>query len=118
VKVICDVHISFKVVRFLISMNVESVHVNDILDGDKTEDQDICSYADKYEFTVLTKDSDFRNSHFIQGTPSRLLKINLGNLSTKQLIKILEKNLDLLIEKFEKTSCCIELFTDRINIHN
>ncbi len=116
-KVLCDVHIAFKIVRFFESNDIEAVHVNDILDGDTSTDQDICAYADEYEYTVISKDSDFKNSHFIENTPARLIKVNLGNLSTRQLISILETHLDWIVELFESKPRCIEIYTDRIEVH-
>ena len=81
-KVLCDVHISFKVVRFFERRGHHAVHVNDILDGYHTKDSDISNYADENGFTVMTKDADFQNSHFVKIQPSRLLKISLGNIPT------------------------------------
>ena len=116
-KILCDVHISFKVVRFFETKDIKAIHVNHILDGDHSTDQDISAYADKHEYTVLTKDGDFKNSHFIQGTPARRLKVNLGNISTRQLITILDKHLDLFVEHFITAGHCIEIYSDRIEIH-
>ncbi len=116
-KVLCDVHIALKVVKFLESMGIEAVHVNNILQGDSSTDQAICEYADENDYIVLTKDGDFKNSHFIQQTPLKLIKVNLGNLSTKKLIELLEKHLDLLIDIFESDICCLEIFENRIEIH-
>ncbi len=44
-KVLCDVHISKKVVRFFQSQNIEALHVNDILQGSISEDQAIAALA-------------------------------------------------------------------------
>ena len=117
-KFLCDVHISFKVVRFLESRGFSAVHVNNILEGDSTSDQAISKFADENDLIVLTKDGDFRNSHFISQSPLKLIKVSLGNISTKKLIAILENQLALLIDSFENDLCCIELFADRIEIHS
>ena len=53
-KVICDVHIAKKVVKFLASEGVEAVHVNDILDSWHLKDQDIAQYADRNDFVLGT----------------------------------------------------------------
>lgn len=37
-KVLCDVHIAFKVVRFFKEKGYEAIHVNDILDSYYTKD--------------------------------------------------------------------------------
>ena len=42
-KVLCDVHIAKKVVRFFQENEIESAHINDILDSWYTKDSD-CYY--------------------------------------------------------------------------
>jgi len=115
-KILCDVHIARKVVRFLQEQGIESVHVNDILESWYTKDSSIAQYADEQGFTVMSKDSDFKDSHFLKGTPRRLLKISLGNISTNRLIEILGRNLELLKEKFEMEKCYVEINADTVVI--
>ena len=115
-KILCDVHIAKKVVRFFQEQGIESVHVNDILDSWFTKDESINQYADENDFTVMTKDADFKDSHFLKQTPRKLLKISLGNISTKKLISILDKNFSLLEEKFDSGICYMEINMDTIVI--
>ena len=44
---LCDVHISFKLVKTIENMGFTCVHVNSILDKWHTKDEDIMSYVDK-----------------------------------------------------------------------
>lgn len=92
-KFLCDVHISYKVVNHINSLGYEAIHVNDILNKWFTDDKDICNYADDNNLIVITKDADFRNSYFIRNTPRKLIKINLGNISNAELIKVLSENM-------------------------
>ena len=92
-KFLCDVHIAYKIVYYLRSLGFETVHVNDILQKSQTKDSEICKYADLYNFIVITKDSDFRNSFFIKQTPKKLIKISLGNISNQKLIEILAESI-------------------------
>ena len=108
-KVLCDVHIAYKVVRFFQSNGHEAIHINDILDSYHTKDSEISRYANENGYTVMTKDADFRNSHLLNNSPSRVLKISLGNISTKRLIEILEANLDEIVRHFEAEKCFVEL---------
>lgn len=85
-KFLCDVHISYKIVKFLSELGHEAIHVNTILDKWNTKDTDICKYADSNELIVITKDYDFRDSFFLRKTPKKLIKINLGNISNNELI--------------------------------
>ena len=95
-KVLCDVHISFKLVTFFRSRNIEATHVNTILDSFYSADKAIAAYADHYNMIVITKDVDFRNSYFIKKTPQRLIRICLGNINTTDLIIIFEQQLNFL----------------------
>jgi predicted nuclease of predicted toxin-antitoxin system len=92
-KFLCDVHISYSLVNYLKSSGFDAVHVNELPDKWFSTDKFICSYADESDRIVITKDSDFKNSFFIQGTPSKLIKVNLGNIANNALISIFSKHL-------------------------
>lgn len=112
---LCDVHISLKVAAFLKSLGHEAIHINDILDGYYTKDKDICSYADLNNMIVVTKDVDFRNSFFVSGTPKKLIKVNLGNISTNELINVFSMHIKG-IEKISKNeSFLIELHKNHVS---
>ena len=113
-KFICDVHISYKIVTFLKKQGYEVVHVNEILDKWYTTDKAICEYADSNDFIVCSKDKDFRNSHFAQRSPKKLLLIALGNMKSKDVIDLLGANLTLLEEMSEKDAFLVEVTSDYI----
>ncbi|NEN22647.1 hypothetical protein G3O08_03895 [Cryomorpha ignava] len=108
-KFLCDVHISFRIVRHLESLGYESFHVNEILNKWNTKDKEICIYADKNDLIVLTKDADFRNSFLIDGTPNKLVKINLGNISTNALIEAISENIEAVKLLDSKGAFMIEI---------
>lgn len=62
---------------------------------------DINTYVDINDFILISKDADFKNSHFINKTPKKLVKINLGNISNEELITIFNTIL-IQIEKVHK----------------
>ena len=118
-KILCDVHIPLKVSKFFVSKGIYSEHVNLILDKWHTSDNKICEYADSKDFIVLSKDSDFKNSHFIKQSPKKLIKINLGNISSNRLLEIFDSCLLLLAEKFESNrQCYFEINNDYFLIIN
>jgi len=118
-KILCDVHISIKVAKLFVNKGIVSMHVNDILDKWFTTDIKICEYADEHDFTVITKDTDFKNSHFINHSPKKLIKINLENISTNRLIEIFESCYELIIDKFNNNSeCYFEINNDYFLIIN
>ena len=113
-RFLCDVHISIKLVKFLISKNHECIHVNAILDKWFTKDDVLAKYADQNNLILISKDADFRDSHYLKNTPEKLVKINLGNISNSDLILIIERNLDK-IEKLNSTeSFILEIDNDSL----
>lgn len=108
-KFLCDVHISYRIVRHIEYLGYEAFHVNEILNKWNTKDKDICIYADKNDLIVLTKDSDFRNSFLISGTPNKLVKINLGNVSTNALRDIISENIESMKLLYSKGAFMIEI---------
>jgi predicted nuclease of predicted toxin-antitoxin system len=115
-KVLCDVHISYKVTNFFRNNKIEAIHVNEILDGSYTKDKDICLFADQHDYIVVTKDIDFRNSHFLSKTPKKLIRIGLGNISNVQLIEILSENLEAIQKICSNESFILEINSDIIYI--
>lgn len=67
-----DVHLPISLSKFLSKQEgCSSTHVNRILQKWHTPDSEICKYADEKNMVVITKDQDFKNSHFINKTPKR-----------------------------------------------
>jgi len=61
---------------------------------------------------VITKDYDFRDSFFLRNTPEKLIKINLGNISTSELIKSISDILDAIDRLNSNSSFLIEIGKD------
>ena len=108
-RLLCDVHISYRIVRFLAKHADDVVHVNDILNKWYTTDQAICEYADRHGFIVVSKDKDFKNSHLIHLSPKKLLLIALGNLSSDHVISTLDKAIKFIREEDKKPSFFMEI---------
>lgn len=80
-----------------------SEHVNHILNGFYTKDGDISRYVDQNSLILITKDSDFRNSHILVGSPKKMIKVNLGNISNDRLIDFFDANIQS-IQRIEMES--------------
>lgn len=113
-KFLCYVHISFKIVYHLRSLGYETLHVNFILAGSNTNDSEIAAYADLNDYIIISKDFDFINSHFIQDTPKKLIKINLGNISNQKLIEIINDNIDDIVNLARKRKFIVEIGKDSV----
>lgn len=115
-RFLCDVHISYKLTKHLLSLGFDSIHVNEILDKSETKDSDLCRFADQNNYVIVSKDSDFRDSYFVKQTPKRLIKINLGNIPNQQLINIFNDNIDLIQKLDSKINFLLEIDKDIINL--
>jgi len=108
-RFLCDAHISYKIVNHLISLGFDAMHVNEMHNKWFTKDREICAYADANDLIIITKDSDFRNSFFINNSPNKLIKINLGNISTQDLIQIISNNIASISKVSKHSSFLIEI---------
>jgi predicted nuclease of predicted toxin-antitoxin system len=108
-RVLCDVHIPYRLVSFLRERGIDATHVNRILDKWYTKDSDIAHYVDETDSVLITKDGDFRDSHFLQGSPARIVRITLGNISNNTLIALFDQHWDTLQERLVTRPCYIEL---------
>lgn len=112
-----DVHLPISLSKFLDKqVDCTSIHVNQILQKWNTADSEICKYADKNNLIVITKDSDFKNSHFVNHTPKKVIRVILGNISNTELILLFEKFLSSVIPLSLKASLYIEIDKDQITI--
>jgi predicted nuclease of predicted toxin-antitoxin system len=104
-------------VNFFIENGIKAIHGSEILDGWRTKDADFCRYADDNRYTIISKDRDFLNSHFLKGTPKSLIKINLGNISNNELLEIFSENLRSIKSTVENNKIVvIEINIDSINV--
>ena len=86
-----DVHLPINLSKFLDKQEgCKSIHVNRILQKWYTADAEICKYADKNDLVFITKDEDFKNSHFINKTLKKTIRVTLGNTSIKNTNNVFE----------------------------
>lgn len=105
-RFLCDVHIAYKLVKHINSLGYEAIHVNNILDKWFTSDAKISEYADENDLILISKDSDFRDSFYLNNSPKKLIKINLGNISNLELLNIFSSHISE-IEKVNQNSVFI-----------
>jgi predicted nuclease of predicted toxin-antitoxin system len=110
-----DVHLSISLSKFLNSQQAcSAIHVNQILQKWHTTDAEICKYADENSLVVITKDQDFKNSHFVNKTPKKVIRITLGNISNNELILLFAKHFHLILQLSLKDVFYLELSNERV----
>jgi len=108
-RVLCDVHIPYRLVNRLRERGIDATHVNRILDGSETKDTAIAAYVDAHDALLITKDGDFRDSHLLIGSPARVLRLTLGNGSNDDLIALVEAHWETLVAACGVGGCYLEL---------
>ena len=116
-KFICDVHMPIRLSKFLGTHAVESIHINQVLNGSSTSDQRISEYADQNDYIVITKDTDFRNSYLLNRTPRKLIRVCLGNIANDRLIQRFENQLATIRQMNQEGSFYMEINPDTILLY-
>ncbi|MDB4924284.1 DUF5615 family PIN-like protein [Mucilaginibacter sp.] len=110
-----DVHLPISLSKFLNSQkDCKAMHVNQILQKWHTTDAEICKYADDNSMVVVTKDQDFKNSHFINKTPKKVIRVTLGNISNTDLIRLFDKYLAFILPLSQNPEIYIEISNEQI----
>jgi predicted nuclease of predicted toxin-antitoxin system len=101
---------------WLLEKGFDAIHTNDLPDGDETADSVIRAVAEVSGRIVITKDSDFYDSHLLFGRPAKLLLITTGNLKNRQLLDLFRQNFGEIVPLFQLYNL-IELNNNEIIVH-
>jgi predicted nuclease of predicted toxin-antitoxin system len=112
-RFIVEAWLLYGIAWMLKSRGYETIHTDDLPDKERTSDKQIRELSMQENRIVVTKDSDFLDSHYINNIPQRLLLISTGNIKNKELYNLFGKNLTQIIAMFE-TCKCVEM--DNTNI--
>ncbi len=115
-KFLVDAHLPFQLVTFLRLKGVDAKHTDDMPRRDRTKDMEIRMIAEAEGRIVITKDSDFLDSHLLSDQPRRLLLVSTGNITNKMLITLFEVNLEKILAQFEHHDL-LELTNTEVVIH-
>ncbi len=115
-RFLCDVHISVQLSKRLSEAGHDCQHVNRLPDRWHTSDQDIARFADQEDRILITKDSDFRDSCIVKGTPRKLIKVNLGNIPRQVLAEMIVAHLPDIGLLNDRGPFLIELDIDRLSV--
>lgn len=108
-KFIFDQNISFRILRDLPELFVDSTHVKkeNLVDA---SDEEIWSFAKRNELVIITQDSDFNDIYAVKGFPPQIIWIRVGNLSTSSIIEVLTKSeVEILAFLQDNKLGCLEI---------
>ena len=115
-KFLIDANLPFKLAKVLKEKGFDIIHTDDLPDKERTKDNEIRKVSVDQDRVIITKDSDFLDSHIVQGIPSKLLLITTGNIVNKVLLDIFDKNFETIISLFNSYDL-IELNNEQIVGH-
>jgi len=115
-RFLIDANLPFRLAKVLKEKGYDIIHTDDLPDKERTKDNDIRRIAVDQNRIVITKDSDFLDSHLIHGIPSKLLLVATGNIINKALLSLFDKYFET-IEKLFDSYDLIELDNEQIIGH-
>jgi predicted nuclease of predicted toxin-antitoxin system len=102
-KLLFDHNLSPRLVRTLADLYPDSQHVF-LLQMDQEDDRLIWDYAIQYDYTIVTRDSDYNDLSLMRGFPPKVIWIRRGNCSTHEIDTILRSAIQDIHDFFQNPS--------------
>lgn len=89
-KLLFDENLSPKLVQMLTSEFMESTHIRNV--GLKGKDDNlIWMFGKEQGFTIVSKDTDFRERSYVEGAPPKIIWLDVGNAGTDDIASLLKR---------------------------
>ena len=115
-KFLVDANLPFRLALYLISKGYDVIHTDNLPFKERTTDKEIRKIAVEQDRIIITKDSDFLDSHLIQGIPGKLFFVTTGNITNKELLVLFENYFESVVQLLEIYDL-IELNDDQLIVH-
>jgi predicted nuclease of predicted toxin-antitoxin system len=115
-RFLVDANLPFKLTVTLRNLGFDVIHTDNLPNKEHTTDREIRDISMEEDRIVISKDSDFLDSHLIIGVPKKFLYISTGNIINRELFDLVENNIDQIKELFV-TYNLIELNNEELIIH-
>jgi predicted nuclease of predicted toxin-antitoxin system len=93
VKLLFDENLSPRLVALVADECPGSIHVRDVGLA-RADDAAVWEYASAPGMVIVSKDSDFHQRNLLFGPPPRVVWIQLGNCTTRDVERVLRRHLD------------------------
>jgi predicted nuclease of predicted toxin-antitoxin system len=103
-KFLVDAQLPRRMAAWLAAAGCDAIHTLDLPDANRTTDEQIHAIADREQRVVVTKDSDFVDSHVLLGQPARLLLVSVGNISNRELEGLVVPLIPDIVREFQSHS--------------
>lgn len=89
-KLLLDQNLSPRLVGRLATQYPESTHVREV-GLERADDTTVWTYAAEHGFTIVSKDSEFRQRSLVFGHPPKVIWVRLGNCTTRDVEELLHR---------------------------
>jgi predicted nuclease of predicted toxin-antitoxin system len=103
-RFIVDAQLPKSLSLLLSQLNHDSVHTLDLPNQNSTSDKEIIHFTQIQNRILIRKDSDFLTSYLVNDSPKKLILVSTGNISNRDLIKIFEENIDLIVQMLNRSN--------------
>ena len=112
-RFLVDAHLPRRLCAMLAQHGHDAAHTLDLPARNATKDGVINQLSFDEQRVVVSKDTDFFYSHLLHGRPWKLLLVKTGNISTRELRALFERNLPAIEAAFQ-THTLVEI--DRLAV--
>ncbi len=99
-----DAQLPRRMTAWLTAAGCNALHTLDLSAGNRTSDEQINDLADREQRVVVTKDTDFVDSHLLRGCPAKLLLISTGNINNRDLEALMVPLIPNIVSEFQTHS--------------
>jgi len=115
IRFLVDAQLPKRLSDMLSFKGYDTLHTLDLPNKNRSKDSEINAISLEQKRVLVTKDADFIESILISDKPFKLLYIKTGNVSNRDLQKIISNNLDKIIESLEENRF-VEISHNKITI--
>ncbi len=115
-RFLIDANLPFKLAQSLKDKGYDVIHTDDLPNKERTKDYEIRKISIDQHRIIITKDSDFLDSHLINGVPSKLHLVTTGNIINNSLILLFDNYFETIVDLFNSYDL-IELDNEQIVGH-
>ena len=113
-KFIVDTQLPPRLVHYITSLGYQTVHTTFYKNGHLLNDNTIVIIAKEENRTIITKDSDFLDNYVLHGAPPKVLVLEFGNISNKDLLNLFDNYFSEVMISFEQGNNIVLFRRDEI----
>lgn len=99
-KFLVDAQLPIGIKEILKNLGYDAIHTDDLPNKERTTDTEIRQLSKLENRIVITKDTDFVDSHLLNNSPAKLLLVSTGNIKNRELYNLITKHVNQIITLF------------------